>query len=202
MLQLGWQVLSQPQGPSWVSTHEFHPPNCPLPIPQRAPEEQGNVTYTLRTHMPACACTEEDTVQLGTEVTAHNLTLSGAEYQILLTTANAAGTGPPRQLLVPAARRSGTCPAAWGLFSTRRHASHPLYPSFHPDLGFKNVSVVGNAVTVQWEAPSAGLASCFEQQPLQGAAKQGVCTQRGFPAKSIHVERGKEAPTCPRDGSW
>ncbi|KAK2542167.1 Il12rb1 [Columba guinea] len=173
VLQLGWQVLSQPQGPSWVSTHEFRLPNCPLPIPQRAPEEQGNVTYTLRTHMPACGCTKEDTVELGTEVTAHNLTLSGAEYQILLTAANAAGTGPPWQLLVPAARRS--------------------------DLGFKNVSVVGSAVTVQWEAPSAGLASCFEQQPLQGAAKRGVCTQRGFPAKSIHVERGAlDTPACHR----
>ncbi|OPJ86713.1 interleukin-12 receptor subunit beta-1 [Patagioenas fasciata monilis] len=140
---------------------------------QRAPEEQGNVTYTLRSHMPACSCTKEDTVELGTEVTAHNLTLSGAEYQILLTAANAAGTGPPRQLLVPAARRS--------------------------DLGFKNVSVVGSAVMVQWEAPSAGLASCFEQQLLQGAAKRGVCTQRGFPAKSIHVERGAlDTPACHR----
>ncbi|XP_071655727.1 LOW QUALITY PROTEIN: interleukin-12 receptor subunit beta-1 [Patagioenas fasciata] len=166
---------------------------------QRAPEEQGNVTYTLRSHMPACSCTKEDTVELGTEVTAHNLTLSGAEYQILLTAANAAGTGPPRQLLVPAARRSGTCPAAWGLFSTQRDASQPLYPSFHPDLGFKNVSVVGSAVMVQWEAPSAGLASCFEQQLLQGAAKRGVCTQRGFPAKSIHVERGAlDTPACHR----
>ncbi|KAK2541818.1 Il12rb1 [Columba livia] len=123
--------------------------------------------------MPACGCTEEDTVELGTEVTAHNLTLSGAEYQILLTAANAAGTGLPRQLLVPAAR--------------------------HSDLGFKNISVVGSAVTVQWEAPRAGLASCFEQQPLQGAAKRGVCTQREFPAKSIHVERGAlDTPACHR----
>ncbi|NWX06135.1 I12R1 protein, partial [Caloenas nicobarica] len=140
---------------------------------QRAPEEQGNVTYTLRTHMPACGCTEEDTVELGTEVTAHNLTLSGAEYQILLTAANAAGTGPPRRLLVPAVQRA--------------------------DLGFKNVSVVGSAVTVEWEAPSAGSASCFEQQPLQRAPKWGVCTQLGFPAKSIHVERGALAtPACHR----
>lgn len=97
-----------------MSPHAFHPPNCPLSTPQRAPEEQGNVTYTLRAHVPACGCAEEDTAELGTEVTAHNLTLSGAEYQILLTAANAAGTGPPRRLFVPAAQRAGTCPAAWG----------------------------------------------------------------------------------------
>ncbi|NWQ91707.1 I12R1 protein, partial [Burhinus bistriatus] len=142
---------------------------------QQAPKEQGNVTYTLRARMLACRCTEpaeEDTVVLGMEVTTHNLTLSGAEYEILLTAANAAGPGPVRQLRVPAEQ--------------------------HADLSFKDVSMAGSTVTARWEAPSPGFAYCFEQQPLPGALKQGVCIQRDFPAKSIHVERGKGAPRASR----
>ncbi|NXJ54170.1 I12R1 protein, partial [Spizaetus tyrannus] len=144
---------------------------------QRAPEDQGDVTYTLRARMPACRCAEataEDTVVLGTEVTAHNLTLSAAEYEILLTAANAAGPGPERQLRVPAEQRA--------------------------DLGFKDVSVAGSTVSVRWEARSPGFAYCFEQQPLPGNLKQGVCIPRDFPAESIHTERGRalEAPVCYR----
>ncbi|XP_069646836.1 interleukin-12 receptor subunit beta-1 [Haliaeetus albicilla] len=138
---------------------------------QRAPKEQGNVTYTLRAFMPACHCAEpakNDTVVLGTEVTAHNFTLSGAEYEILLTAANAAGPGPARQLRVPAEQRA--------------------------DLGFKDVSVAGSTVSVRWEVQSPDFVYCFEQQPLPGTPKQGVCIQRDFPAKSIHTERGKGAP--------
>ncbi|XP_009893494.1 PREDICTED: interleukin-12 receptor subunit beta-1 [Charadrius vociferus] len=137
---------------------------------QRAPEQQGNVTYTLRTRMPACRCTKpamEDTVELGTEVTAHNLTLSGAQYEILLTAVNAAGPGPAQQVYVPAEQRA--------------------------DLGFKDVSVAGSTVMAQWEAPSSGLVYCFEQQPLPEALEPGVCIRRDFPAKSIHVERDAEA---------
>ncbi|XP_074707856.1 interleukin-12 receptor subunit beta-1 isoform X1 [Strix uralensis] len=143
---------------------------------QRAPEEQGDVTYMLRAHMPACRCAEpaeEDTVVLGREVTGHNLTLSGAEYEILLTAANTAGTGPAQQLRVPAEQRA--------------------------DFGFKDVSVAGGTVTARWEAPSPGFVYCFEQQPLPGAPKRGICIRRDFPAKSIHVERGAlEAPACYR----
>ncbi|KAM6040362.1 LOW QUALITY PROTEIN: interleukin-12 receptor subunit beta-1 [Theristicus caerulescens] len=144
---------------------------------QRAPEEQGDVTYTLRARMPACRCAEpaeEDAVVLGREVTAHNLTLSGAEYEILLTAANAAGTGPAQQLRVPAEQRA--------------------------DLGFKDVSVAGGTMSARWEAPSPGLVYCFEQQqPLPAAPKQGLCIRRDFPAKSSHVERGAvEAPACYR----
>ncbi|XP_049663026.1 interleukin-12 receptor subunit beta-1 [Accipiter gentilis] len=143
---------------------------------QRAPEEQGNVTYTLRAFMPACRCAEpakNDTVVLGTEVTAHNFTLSGAEYEILLTAANAAGPGPAQQLRVPAEQRA--------------------------DLGFKDVSVAGSTVSMRWEVQSADFVYCFEQQPLPGTPKQGVCIQRDFPAKSIHTERGAlEAPVCYR----
>ncbi|NXG93794.1 I12R1 protein, partial [Stercorarius parasiticus] len=143
---------------------------------QRAPEEQGNVSYALRARMLACRCAqpaEEDTVELGTEVTAHNLTLSGAEYEILLTAANAAGPGPARVLHVPAEQRA--------------------------DLSFKDISVAGSTVTARWEAPSPGVTYCFEQQPLlPGASKQGICIQRDFPAKSIHVEKGKGAPRAPR----
>lgn len=47
-------------------------------------------------------------MELGGEVTEHNLTLSGAEYEILLTAANAAGQGPAQQLRVPAEQRAGT----------------------------------------------------------------------------------------------
>ncbi|NWS61989.1 I12R1 protein, partial [Chunga burmeisteri] len=142
---------------------------------QRAPKEQGDVTYTLRAHMLACRCAEpakEDTVELGTEVTMHNLTLTGAEYEILLTAANAAGPGPTRQLHVPAEQRA--------------------------DLGFKDIRVAGGTVTARWEAPSPGFIYCFEQQPLPGAPKPGVCIRRDFPAKSIHVEQGLEAPVCYR----
>ncbi|KAF1449071.1 Interleukin-12 receptor subunit beta-1, partial [Pygoscelis papua] len=141
---------------------------------QRAPKEQGDVAYTLRVRMLACHCTElaeEDTVVLGREVTVHNLTLSGAEYEILLTAANAAGTGPARKLHVPAEQRA--------------------------DLGFKDVSVAGGTMMARWEAPSPGFVYCFEQQPLPGALKRGVCIRRDFSAKSIHVERGKGAPRAP-----
>ncbi|KAM6332103.1 interleukin-12 receptor subunit beta-1 [Alca torda] len=144
---------------------------------QRAPEEQGDVSYTLCTRMLACRCAqpaEEDTVELGTEVTAHNLTLSGAEYEILLTAANAAGPGPARALRVPAEQRA--------------------------DLSFKDISVAGSTVTARWEAPSPGITYCFEQQPLLlGASKQDICIQREFPAKSIHVEKGAlDTPACYR----
>ncbi|NXI42199.1 I12R1 protein, partial [Galbula dea] len=143
---------------------------------QRASEEQGNVSYTLHKRMLGCRCTEpaeEDVVVLGKEVTMHNLTLSGAEYQILLTAANAAGPGPPQQLHVPA--------------------------EHHADLDFKEVSVAGGIMTAWWEAPRSGFIYCFQQQPLLGAPKQGVCIQRDFPAKSIHVEReALEAPGCYR----
>ncbi|NXJ68387.1 I12R1 protein, partial [Rostratula benghalensis] len=152
---------------------------------QRAPEEQGNITYTLHARMLACDCTgldEEDTVVLGTEVTAHNLTLSGAEYEILLTAANAAGPGPAGKVHVPAEQRA--------------------------DLRFEDISVAGSTVTARWEAPSPGSFYCFEQQPLpREASERGVCIHQDFPAKSIHVERGKGAPhpslpPHPRAGSW
>ncbi|NWI67907.1 I12R1 protein, partial [Todus mexicanus] len=139
---------------------------------QPAPEEQGDVTYTLQAHVPACPCAEEEVV-LGREVTMHNLTLSGAEYEILLTVTNAAGPGPPRQLHVPAAQRS--------------------------DLGFKDISVAGGTVTARWEAPNLTNIYCFEQQPLLGAPKWSVCQPGYFPAKRIHEERGAlEAPSCYR----
>ncbi|KAM6041335.1 interleukin-12 receptor subunit beta-1 [Chlamydotis macqueenii] len=143
---------------------------------QPAPREQGDVTYTLRVRMLACRCAwpaQEDVAVLGGEVTAHNLTLCGAEYQILLTAANAAGPGPAWQLRVPAEQR--------------------------PDLGFKDVRVAGGAVTARWEAPSPGFVYCFEKQPLPGAPNPGVCVRRDFPAGSVHVERGAlEAPGCYR----
>ncbi|NXI62733.1 I12R1 protein, partial [Anseranas semipalmata] len=149
---------------------------------QRAREEQGDVTYTLSIRMPACRCAaqaEEDEVVLRPEVTAHNLTLCGAEYEILLTAANAAGTGPTQQLHVPAEQ--------------------------HAELGFKDISSAGDAVTVQWEAPSRGFAYCFERQPVPGALQQGVCVQKDFPANSTHAVTGAgsssgslEAPACYR----
>ncbi|XP_075579976.1 interleukin-12 receptor subunit beta-1 [Pelecanus crispus] len=161
---------------------------------QRAPKEQGDVNYTLHARMLACHCTEpaeEEPVVLGREVTAHNLTLSGAEYEILLTVANAAGTGPAQQLRVPAELRAGTCPAEGPTIPRTSH--------FIPDLGFKDISVSGGTVSVWWEAPSPGFVYCFERQLLPGALKQGFCIQRDFPAKSIHVERGAlEVPACYR----
>ncbi|NXH39280.1 I12R1 protein, partial [Dicaeum eximium] len=129
------------------------------------------VTYKLDINMLACGCAESDeegTVVLAGEVTEHNLTLSGAEYQILLTAANAAGPGPEQQLRVPAEQRA--------------------------DLSFKEISVAGGTVTARWEAPVPGDAFCFEQQTLPGPPKQGLCIQQEFPANSTHVQRGKGAP--------
>ncbi|XP_017691875.1 PREDICTED: interleukin-12 receptor subunit beta-1 isoform X2 [Lepidothrix coronata] len=139
---------------------------------------QRDVNYTLHAHMPACGCAEldeEDIVVLGWEVREYNLTLSGAEYEILLRAVNAAGPGPASQLHVPAEQ--------------------------HRDLSFKDVSVAGSTVTAQWEAPIPGEAYCFEQQVLAEAPQQGVCIQEEFPAKSIHVEKGKGAPQAPHLGS-
>ncbi|NXC46217.1 I12R1 protein, partial [Penelope pileata] len=142
---------------------------------QRAREEQGDVTYTLRARMPACACAEEDKTVLGPEVTAHNLTLCGAAYEILLTAANAAGTGPARRLQVPAEQ--------------------------HTELRFQDVSSAGGTVTARWEAPSHGIMYCFEAQPVSGAPQHGVCIQEDFPAHSTHAQRGTgllEVPACYR----
>lgn len=201
MLSLGWQVRRHPPGTLLDAPPPFHPPSRPFSLPQRAPEEQGNVTYTLRAFMPACRCAEpakNDTVVLGTEVTAHNFTLSGAEYEILLTAANAAGPGPAQQLRVPAEQRAGICPAEGpnSPAASRVLFSQPSLtrPCFIPDLGFKDVSVAGSTVSMRWEVQSADFVYCFEQQPLPGTPKQGVCIQRDFPAKSIHTERGKGAP--------
>lgn len=77
---------------------------------------------------------------LGTAVTAHNLTLSGAQYEILLTAANAAGPGPAQQVSVLAEQHAGTCPAgrtelpaaSRELFSTQWDAGCPLHSPFHP----------------------------------------------------------------------
>ncbi|XP_039556328.1 LOW QUALITY PROTEIN: interleukin-12 receptor subunit beta-1 [Passer montanus] len=169
-------------------------------------KEQSNVTYKLHVTMLACGCAgspEEDTVALPGEVTEHNLTLSGAEYQILLTAANAAGPGPGRQLRVPAEQRAGTAPVGTpsspGSPQGVIFPSYPEYPPFHPDLSFKEISVAGSAVSAQWEAPVAGDAFCFEQQALPEPPKQGVCVRQGFPANSTHVQRGAlGAPGCHR----
>ncbi|KAM7081592.1 LOW QUALITY PROTEIN: interleukin-12 receptor subunit beta-1 [Ciconia maguari] len=171
VLRLGWQVRQHPpRGPSWVSPRHFILRATLSPSPSEASEEQGNVTYMLCARMLACRCgelAEEDASVLGREVTAHNL-ISAAEYEILLTAANAAGTGPARQLRAAEQRA---------------------------DLSFKDISVAGGTVTAQWEALSPGFAYCFEQQP----PKRSVCSQRDFPAKSIHVERGAlETPACYR----
>jgi len=58
--------------------------------------------------MPECSCAEEDEVVLGPEETEYNLTLCGAAYEIVLTAANAAGSGPARRLCVPAEQHTGT----------------------------------------------------------------------------------------------
>ncbi|NWI57910.1 I12R1 protein, partial [Calyptomena viridis] len=143
-------------------------------------KEQRDVNYKLHSLMPACGCAvldEEDTVVLGWDVTEHNLTLSGAEYEILLMATNAAGPGPAQQLHVPAEQ--------------------------HPDLSFKDISVAGGTVTVQWEAPIPGDAYCFEQQILTEAPKQGACIEEEFSAKSIHhppipAPGALGAPACHR----
>ncbi|NXD56651.1 I12R1 protein, partial [Corvus moneduloides] len=161
VLRLSWQVQWRPWGPSRVSATISCPESPPFP-PQPVLKEQRNVTYKLDVRMLACGCAEsdeKDTV-LGWEVTEHNLTLSGAEYEILLTAVNTAGPGPAQQLRVPAEQRA--------------------------DLSFKEISVAGSTVTVQWEAPVAGSAFCFEQQTPPEPPKQGVCIRQEFPAISIH----------------
>ncbi|KAL2294983.1 hypothetical protein Nmel_018127, partial [Mimus melanotis] len=174
VLRLSWQVQWHPWGPSWVSPTISSPESPPFPL-QPVLKEQRDVTYKLNVHMLACGCAEsdeEDTVELRCEETEHNLTLSGAEYEILLTAVNAAGPGPAQQLRVPAEQRA--------------------------DLSFKEISVAGGTVTAQWEAPVPGDAFCFEQQTLPGPPQQGVCIQQEFPANSSHVQRGKGAPQAPR----
>ncbi|NWW74879.1 I12R1 protein, partial [Climacteris rufus] len=162
VLRLSWQVQWHPWGPSCVSPTTSSPESPPLP-PQPVLKERRDVQYTLEARMPACGCAEpdeEDAVVLGWEVTEHNLTLSGAEYEILLTAVNAAGPGPAQQLRVPAEQRA--------------------------DLSFKDISVAGSTVTARWEAPVPGEAFCFEQQALPAPPEQGECIQREFPANSTH----------------
>ncbi|XP_067169171.1 LOW QUALITY PROTEIN: interleukin-12 receptor subunit beta-1 [Apteryx mantelli] len=166
---------------------------------QRAREEQGDVTYALRVRMAPCRCAEppdEDELLLGKEATGHNLTLCGAAYDVALTAANAAGPGPPRRLRVPAERRAGTAAAPSGnqqVRPGRGAAANVPSPVSPPELGFKGFSAAGGAVTLRWEAASAGLAYCFEKQPLAGAPQRDACVERDFPANSIHVERGELA---------
>lgn len=122
VLRLSWQVQWHPWEPSRVSATLSCPESPPFP-PQPVLKEQSNVTYKLDVHMLACGCVEsdeKDTV-LGWEVTEHNLTLSGAEYEILLTAANTAGPGPAQQLRVPAEQHAGTWPS--------RSAELPWQPS-------------------------------------------------------------------------
>lgn len=110
VLRLSWQVQWHPWGPSWVSPTISCPESPSFP-PQPVLKEQRDVTYKLDVHMLACGCEdseEEDTLELSWEVTEHNLTLSGAEYEILLTAVNAAGPGPAQQLRVPAGQHAGT----------------------------------------------------------------------------------------------
>lgn len=140
---------------------------------QRARAAQGNVTYTLRAHMPECSCAEEDEVVLGPEETEYNLTLCGAAYEIVLTAANAAGSSPARRLCVPAEQ--------------------------HTELSFRNISSVGSSVMALWEAPTRGFAFCSERQRLPGAPQPGHCVQEEFLARSSHWQTGPlEAPACYR----
>lgn len=112
VLRLSWQVQWHLWGLSWVSPTISPPESPPFP-PQPVLMEQKDVTYKLDITMVGCGCAEsveEGSVELGGEVTEHSLTLSGAEYEILLTASNAAGQGPAQQLRVPAEQRSGTAP--------------------------------------------------------------------------------------------
>lgn len=205
VLRLSWQVQWHPWGPSWVSPTISCPKPPPFP-PQPVLKGQRDVTYKLESHMLACDCAEsdeEDAVELGWEVTQHNLTLSGAEYKVLLTAVNAAGPGPAQQLRVPADQHAGTCPsrnAELPLAALRAlfFPATPNTPRFTPDLSFKEINVDGSTVTALWDAPVPGDAFCFEQQTLPEPPRQGVCIQEEFPAKSIHVGTGKGAPQAPR----
>ncbi|XP_030919908.1 interleukin-12 receptor subunit beta-1 [Geospiza fortis] len=166
VLRLSWQVQRHLRGLSRVSPTISPPESPPFP-PQPVLMEQKDVTYKLDISMVGCGCAESDeegSVELGGEVTEHSLTLSGAEYQILLTASNAAGQGPAGQLRVPAEQRA--------------------------DLSFKEISVAGSTVTAHWEAPVPGEAFCFEQQTLPEPPEQGVCTEQEFPANSTHVQKG------------
>ncbi|XP_031459897.1 interleukin-12 receptor subunit beta-1 isoform X2 [Phasianus colchicus] len=140
---------------------------------QRARTAQGDVTYTLRAHMPECSCAEEDEVVLGPEETEYNLTICGAAYEIVLTATNAAGTSPARQLQVPAEQ--------------------------HTELSFQNISSVGTMVTARWEAPTRGFTFCSERQRIPGDPRPGRCVQEEFLARSSHWQAGPlEAPACYR----
>ncbi|XP_048783534.1 interleukin-12 receptor subunit beta-1 isoform X2 [Lagopus muta] len=143
---------------------------------QRARAAQGDVSYTLRAHMPECSCAEEDEVVLGAEETEYNLTLCGAAYEIVLTATNAAGSSPARRLQVPAEQ--------------------------HTELSFQNISSVGTMVTARWEAPTRGFAFCSERQRTPGAPQPGRCVQEEFLARSSHWQAGTAAPRAPTPSCW
>ncbi|KAJ7412306.1 interleukin-12 receptor subunit beta-1 [Willisornis vidua] len=127
-------------------------------------KEQKDVNYTLNATMLACGCAgldEEDVVELGWEVRQHNLTLSGAEYEVQLRAVNAAGPGPAWQLRVPAEQNAG----ALGVPACHRLAVH----GWDPERGWAtfalwhhyasndslavpiNISTGDAAVVLQWK---------------------------------------------------
>ncbi|XP_025890962.1 interleukin-12 receptor subunit beta-1 [Nothoprocta perdicaria] len=153
--------------------------------------EQGPVTYTLRARMLPCRCAQppaqERLLLLDAAAAGHNVTLSGAAYDVALTATNAAGPGPAWHLHVPPEPAAGSarCRGHWGGMRMR---SRP--PCAGAELGGEGVRAAGGAVTVPWEAAHAGLAYCFEKQPLAAAPRQDECVRRQFPARSLHVETG------------
>ncbi|TRZ16244.1 hypothetical protein HGM15179_010823 [Zosterops borbonicus] len=128
--------------------------------------EQRDVTYKLEVRMLACGCAEsdeEDNVALGWEVTEHNLTLSGAEYKILLTAVNAAGPGPAQQLHVPPDQHAGELGApgcrrlaVHGRDPERGWATFALWHRYSRNDSLVvpvsiNISTGDAAVVLQWE---------------------------------------------------
>ncbi|NXP58873.1 I12R1 protein, partial [Chloropsis cyanopogon] len=186
VLRLSWQVQRHLWGPSGVSPTISSPQSPPPFPPQPVLKEHRGVTYKLEVNMLACGCAEsdeEDTVALGGEVTEHNLTLSGAEYQILLTALNAAGPGPAQQLRVPAEQRAGTGPSrnaelprqpAGPTVRVRQGHPHPVPLQTGSSRNNPRVFVRADSLAVPFNISAGGAAAVLRWEPSPRAACPGA----------------------------
>ncbi|XP_025066114.1 interleukin-12 receptor subunit beta-1 [Alligator sinensis] len=135
---------------------------------QKASEEQGNVTYTVAVRMLTCGCGEPAAKITLQDVVELNLALSGAEYSISLSAANAAGCGPAWPLHIP--------------------------PDPDTEISFLAVSAAGTNTTVQWAAKANGTFYCIEKQLLGDNRRPADCIQKPFVETGTYTETGVLEP--------
>ncbi|KYO27186.1 interleukin-12 receptor subunit beta-1 [Alligator mississippiensis] len=135
---------------------------------QKASEEQGNVTYTVAVRMLTCGCGEPAAKITLQDVAELNLALSGAEYSISLSAANAAGRGPAWPLHIP--------------------------PDLDTEISFLAVSAAGANTMVQWAAKANGTFYCIEKQLLGDDRRPADCIQKPFVETGTYTETGVLEP--------